>query len=386
MQNSREVSMLKPLHPLLLSIQIVLLALGALAVATAAPAEVPSGLVFIVLSLLVTVGVSQLRAGASVQLGKYAWVLCLLALAAVLVFGREINGVKRWIPIFGFQFQPSEFAKVALVAYFASFFARRGARYALWMPALALGATSVLILLAPSTSAAVFTFFLGLGVMFLANAPIGRILSIALTAGIMASPLLLVYLQQNKYVSSRLDTFSTNLRSDDLCYKPDKSQVEFARCVIERGGNLGRGPAQAKFKFFADTNDFVSSTVAHSLGLLGISVIFVAFGCILWVGLDLIHRLSQAQIETDERNAASILCGGGMLLLVAQAVINLAVTVGRFPNTGMTLPFVSDGGSSMMTCAIAIGWMHTAYALLKKHEKASAPRPMLHSARLEAGD
>jgi cell division protein FtsW len=377
--------MVKPLHPLLLSIQIVLLALGALAVATASPSEVPSSLVFMGLSLAVTFAVSQLRAGASIQLGKYAWVLCLLALGAVLVFGREINGVRRWILLFGFQFQPSEFAKVALVAYFASFFARRGTRYALWVPALALGATSVLVLLAPSTSAAVFTFFLGLGVMFVANAPIGRILSIALTAGIMASPLLFVYTQQNKYVSSRLDSFTTTLRSDDLCYKPDKTQVEFARCVIERGGNLGRGPAQAKFQFFADTNDFVSSTVAHSLGLLGISIIFAAFGCILWVGLYLMRRLAEAvHIEADERNAASILCGGGMLLLVAQAVINLAVTVGRFPNTGMTLPFVSDGGSSMITCAIAIGWMHTAHALLKKFERTSAPQPILHT-RLEAG-
>jgi cell division protein FtsW (lipid II flippase) len=310
-----------------------------------------------------------------------------VALLAVLVLGTPVKGVRRWITLFGFNFQPSEFAKVALVAYFASFFARRGARYALWMPALALGATSVLVLLAPSTSAAVFTFFLGLGVMFLANAPIGRILSITLTAGIIASPLLLVYVQQNQYVSNRLEGFTTTLRSDDLCYKPDKSQVEFARCVIERGGNLGRGPAQAKFEFFADTNDFVSSTVAHSLGLLGISLIFAAFCCILWVGLDLMYRLSEAvTIDPDERNAASILCGGGMLLLVAQAVINLAVTVGRFPNTGMTLPFVSDGGSSMIACAIAIGWMHTAYALLKKHERKPAPRPVLRSALLEAGD
>jgi cell division protein FtsW len=379
--------MFKPLHPLLLSVQILLLALGALAVATATPNQVPSSLVFIVLCVVVTLVVSQMRAGASVQLGKYAWILCLVALLAVLVLGTPVKGVRRWITLFGFNFQPSEFAKVALVAYFASFFARRGARYALWMPALALGATSVLVLLAPSTSAAVFTFFLGLGVMFLANAPIGRILSITLTAGIIASPLLLVYVQQNQYVSNRLEGFTTTLRSDDLCYKPDKSQVEFARCVIERGGNLGRGPAQAKFEFFADTNDFVSSTVAHSLGLLGISLIFAAFCCILWVGLDLMYRLSEAvTIDPDERNAASILCGGGMLLLVAQAVINLAVTVGRFPNTGMTLPFVSDGGSSMIACAIAIGWMHTAYALLKKHERKPAPRPVLRSALLEAGD
>ncbi|MFN3265384.1 MAG: FtsW/RodA/SpoVE family cell cycle protein [Deinococcales bacterium] len=380
--------MLKPLHPLLFALQLLLLALGALAVATAAPSEVPSTGVFIVLSLVVTFLVAQLRAGASIQLGKYAWILCLLALVAVLVFDKRIGGVRRWIEIGGFHMQPSEFAKIALIAYFASFFARRGARYALWVPALALGLTSVLILLAPSTSAAIFTFFLGLGVMFLANAPIGRIMSIALTAGIVSLPLFILYIQQNSYVANRLEGFTITLRSDDLCYKPDKSQVEFARCVIERGGNFGRGPAQVKFEFPADTNDFVASTVAHSLGLFGITTIFAAFGCILWIGLDLMQRLSEAvHIESDERNAASILCGGGMLLLVAQAMINLAVTVGRFPNTGMTLPFVSDGGSSMVTCAIAIGWMHTAYALLKKHQKTSVPRPILReSPMLEAGD
>ena len=361
--------MFKPLNPLLLSAQLVLFALGALAMATVSPSELPKSLAFIGVGFLVTLFVSQLKAGASVQLGKYAWVLCLVALVAVLFFGRDINGVRRWIPIFGFQFQPSEFAKVALIAYFASFFARRGTRYALWVPALALGATSVFILLAPSTSAAVFTFMLGLGVMFIANAPIGRILSIAVTAALMASPFIGYYLQQNKYISSRLDGFTDSLRTDDLCYKPDKTQVEFARCVIERGGIYGRGPAQAKFKFFAETNDFVPSTVAHSLGLMGITTIFAAFACILWVGLDTMRRLSRAtHIDTDERNAASILCGGAMLLLVAQAIVNLAVTVGRFPNTGMTLPFVSDGGSSMVACGIVLGWMHGAYALLAKHE------------------
>ncbi len=376
---------MKPLNPLLLAAQLLLFALGTLAMATATPSDVPSSLIFIGLGLAVTLAVSQLRAGASVQLGKYAWVLCLIALVAVLFFGREINGVRRWIPIFGFQFQPSEFAKVALIAYFASFFARRGTRYALWVPALALGATSVLILLAPSTSAGVFTFMLGLGVMFLANAPIGRILSIAVTAAVIASPLIGYYVQQNRYIGSRLDGFTDTIRTDDLCYKPDKTQVEFARCVIERGGVYGRGPAQDKFKFFAETNDFVSSTVAHSLGLLGITTIFAAFACILWVGLDTMRRLSRAiHIDPDERNAASILCGGAMLLLVAQALINLAVTIGRFPNTGMTLPFVSDGGSSMIACAIVMGWMHGAHALLLKHEKRSTPRP--NTLRLEGGD
>jgi cell division protein FtsW len=380
--------MLKPLHPLLLAAQLLLFALGLLAVATpqVSVVDVPSSLIFIALSFVVTLIVSQMRAGASVQLGKYAWVLCLVALVVVLFFGREINGVKRWIPVFGFQFQPSEFAKVALIAYFASFFARRGTRYALWVPALALGATSVLILLAPSTSAGVFTFALGLGVMFLANAPIGRILSIAVTAAVIASPLIGYYLQQNKYVGNRLDSFTEVTRSEDMCAKRDKTQVELARCIIQRAGITGRGPAQDKIKLFAQTNDFVSSTVAHSLGLLGITTIFAAFAVILFVGLEIMRRLANAvHIDADERNAASVLCGGAMLLLVAQAMINLAVTVGRFPNTGMTLPFVSDGGSSMIACAIVMGWMHSAHALLVKHEKRSVPRAAPRVA-LESGD
>ncbi len=379
--------MLKPLNPLLLASQLVLFALGILAMATASPSEVPSSLIMIGLGFAVTLLVSQMRAGASVQLGKYAWVLCIVALVAVLFFGREINGAKRWIAVFGFQFQPSEFAKVALIAYFASFFARRGTRYALWVPALALGATSVFILLAPSTSAAVFTFALGLGVMFIANAPIGRILSIAITAAVIASPLIAFHLQKNGYVGDRLDGFTGLLRVNDLCYKPDKTQVEFSRCVIERGGAWGRGPVQEKFGFFADTDDFVSSTVAHSLGLMGISTIFAAFACILWVGLDTMRRLSKAKhIDTDERDAASILCGGAMLLITAHAMINLAVTVGRFPITGIALPFVSDGGSSMVACGIVMGWMHGAHALLVKHDKRSTDRPYVRGQLLESGD
>ncbi len=371
--------MLKPLHPILVAVQFVLFALGILAMATVAPDNVPKSLMFVGIGIAVTFVVSQMRSGASVQLGSYGWVFCLLALVAVLFIGREINGVKRWILIGGFQFQPSEFAKVALIAYFASFFARRGSRHGLIFPFVALGATTGFILLAPSISAAVFTFLLGLGVMFIAQVPLGRIISIAITAGLLASPFIGVVIGQHKYIGDRISGFNETLRTDDLCYKPDKTQVEFARCFIERGGVWGRGPAQAKWKLFAETDDFVSSTVAHSLGLLGITTIFAAFACILWIGLDLLYRLSRLQIlDVDERNAASILCGGGMLLLVAHAAINLAVTVGKFPNTGMTLPFVSDGGSSMITCAIAIGWMHAAYALLVKHEKVANPRKVSH--------
>jgi cell division protein FtsW len=361
---------MKPLHPLLLSVQLVLLALGVLATATASPDNVMGILVFAGVGLFVTFFVAQLRANASVSIGKYGWILCLAALAGVLLFGNEINGVKRWISIGGFQLQPSEFAKVALIAYFASFFARRGSRYALWVPVAALGMTAGLILLAPSTSAAVFTFTLGLGVMFIANVPLGRVISVALFAGLVAFLFIGIYLGRNPYVVDRITGVTSTRQVADLCYKPDKSQVEFARCVIERGGAYGRGPAQAKYNFFADTTDLVSSTVAHTLGLLGVTVIFAAFACLVLVGFDLMKRLDEAlHIDVDERNAARVLCGGAMMMLVGQAVINLGVTVGRFPNTGMTLPFVSDGGSSMVACAIAMGWMHVAHALLVKHAK-----------------
>ncbi len=359
---------MKPLHPLLLGLQFMLLALGVLATVTVEPNDVAGILRFAALGLAVTLFISQLRANASVRIGKYGWIICLVALAGVLLFGDRINGVKRWINLGGFQLQPSEFAKVALIAYFASFFARRGSRGVLWIPVAALGMTTGLILLAPSTSAAIFTFALGLSVMFIANVPIGRVISVALFAGLMAFPFVGVYLGQNAYVIERVNGLLTSRQVADLCYKPDKTQVEFARCVIERGGAYGRGPAQDKYPFFADTTDFVSSTVAHTLGLMGITVIFAAFACVLLIGLDLMKRLDKAEhIDVDERQAARVLCGGAMIMLVGQAVINLGVTVGRFPNTGMTLPFVSDGGSSMVTCAIAIGWMHVAHALLVKH-------------------
>ena len=369
---------LKPLHLPLFVLQLALLALGLLCVVTVNPDGLVKQLVMVGAAVALTLFVSQVRTRVSVQLGWVAWAVCAVMLVAVLMLGSGKSGVDRWINLpGGYQLQPSEFTKIALIAYLASFFARKGTGYKLWGPILLIAASTGLILVAPSTSAAVFVFLLAMGVIFMSGVPMGRILAIALAAGLVAYPAWIWQSSKYGYVAAKITNFSA-LQNGTIDETAAGYQTRVAKTVIERGGLWGRGPDEKKLTVPAQSSDFVVSTLAHTTGLLGITIIFAIYASILYIGLSTAARVSSAtHLESSERHGAAILTSGATLMIVGQAVINFGVVIGKLPNTGMALPLMSEGGSSLIACAVALGWMHAANAMVAKTPA--------RAAKLEAG-
>jgi cell division protein FtsW len=372
----------KPLHPVLLLTQLTLLALGWLGVATASPSELSRHFILGLVSLAITWIVTQFHSRMSVRLGWGFWLLTVFGLAGTFFFGERISGVKRWIDLGFFQLQSSEFAKLALIAYLASFFIRRGTGYKLAGPVAVIGITALLVLIAPSTSAAAFIFMLALSVMFTAGVGGFRIASIVILAAAITVPAGSLYLAKNPYVAERIQGFQNTVNGTQ-----DKTGMNFqnrqATRVLSKAGFWGHGPdAPLPHRVPANTTDFVIVPVAWSTGLLGVSVVIAAFGAILVLGLRGASLVSsgywgQAYIPS-ERHGSAILASGATIMLVGQAIVNLGVVLDKLPNTGMALPMMSIGGSSLIACAIAFGWIHNAY------NEAKIPVPKNVAAREEA--
>lgn len=358
---------LKSLHLPLFVLQLALLMLGLLCVVTVNPDGLAKQLVMVVGAVALTLFVSQVRTRFSVKLGWIAWAVCAVLLVAVLILGSGKSGVDRWINLpGGYQLQPSEFTKIALIAYLASFFARKGTGYKLWGPIMVIAASTGLILIAPSTSAAVFVFLLAMGVIFMSGVPMGRILAIALATALVAYPAWMWQSSKYGYVADKITNFSAQ-QNGTIDETAAGYQTRVAKTVIERGGLWGRGPDEKKLTVPAQSSDFVVSTLAHTTGLLGITIVFAIYASILYIGLSTAARVSSANhLELSERHGAAILASGAALMIVGQAVINFGVVIGKLPNTGMALPMMSEGGSSLIACAVALGWIHAANAMVAK--------------------
>ena len=171
--------------------QVILLMLGLIGVATAAPEMVPDHASKVLIALLATFALSRLRPRAFLSMGTFVWTVTLILLVLVLVFGvgTELSpGVKRWLRLPGFQFQPSEFAKLGLILQLASFFSRRGVQHKLLSATVMIGLSTVLVLLEPDLGSTVLVFALGLVLMYAAGVKLNNIGGLLLGIGLLALP------------------------------------------------------------------------------------------------------------------------------------------------------------------------------------------------------
>jgi len=285
-------------------------------------------------------------------LRKRAWLLygiCALALVLVLVpgFGVKVNGAQRWLGLGPLRLQPSEFAKIGLVLILAVYLSAnqreikslcRGFVY----PSLILGLVLGLIMLQPDFGTTFLCGAVGATMMFLAGVSLRWLLPIA---GLAVSGFaLLVYLDpvRIRRVTSFLDV---EANANDSAYQLWQGMLAFGVGGVD-GVGLGKGRQQMHFLPEAHT-DFIFSVIGEELGLifsLGIVACFLAlFVLVAW-------RLREAP------NLYLFLIGSGAILAIAlQAVINVGVVTGSMPTKGMSLPFISYGGSNLMVTFVLIG-------------------------------
>ena len=374
--------------------QLALVGLGWVGIAAAKPGDWPKHAIATLIALVFTWLASKLRPTAWIRMAPTLWVLTVIGLLVTMVLGRlsSGDGVARWIELGPFNLQFSEIAKIALILYLTSFFTRRGIGYKLVGPVLVIGLTSALVAFAPSITAGVFIFMLSLAVMFISGVGLFRIVSIVLFAAMLAVPTAQVVVKLFPYVEQRFDGYVSSLYDRSADPNGYGWQVNKTLDILERAGLVGLGPdvPMQPARLPARTTDFVIASVGHATGLLGVSMVIAMFGLILYQGFniadhasELANRPGDAEKQTNLRTA-SVLAACGTLMLVSQAVINLGVAIGQLPNTGMTLPMVSFGGSSMIVCGVAFGWLHRAWfetrTWERRRERRKAPAGILSPA------
>lgn len=281
-----------------------------------------------------------------------AWLIyfgCLLALALVLVpgLGVKVNGAQRWLGLGPLRVQPSEFAKVGLVLVMAAYLANnqreiRSHLKGFLIPCCIIGSMLVLIMLEPDFGTTFLCGAVGATMMFQAGVNLRWLLPIATLA--VAGFSVLVYFDPERL--SRVTSFiDVEANAKDSAYQLWQGLLAFGVGGME-GVGLGKGKQQLFYLPEAHT-DFIFSVIGEELGLfftLGVVACFLGlFGVVAW-------RLREAPALFG-----FLVAMGALLFVTLQAVINVGVVTGSMPTKGMSLPFISYGGSNLMVTFVMIG-------------------------------
>jgi rod shape determining protein RodA len=290
------------------------------------------------------------------------WWLYLLILAGLILvwfIGRNIRGSTRWIDLGIFRIQPAEFAKLIIVVIMAKFLDQSGeklkdVRYVI-LSAVYVAIPAVLILLEPDLGSALVIFFTWLG-MLLFSKMNKKHLAVLLLGGVLLSSGAWFFVLHD-YQKTRIYTF-INPQND-----PQGSGYNVLQSIIAVGSGsisgrgVGRG-LQSQLKFLPERQtDFIFASTAEELGFLGSAFILLMFGVIFF-------RLIRATKQARD-NFGMYLSLGIFFMLLVQVVINIGMNVGVLPVTGIPLPLLSYGGSSLITTMLALGLIQSIVARQK---------------------
>jgi len=271
----------------------------------------------------------------------------LLLLVLIPHIGIRINGARRWIRLFSVSFQPAELAKLAVILFLASYFARRQDRLDDFLdgyvPPLCLtGLIAGLIILQPNFGTAAILLFAA-GVLFYVGG--ARTKHLLATVG-AALPVLGFLVMHSAHGRTRLLALvDPSQVSSKATYQLDQSFY-----ALGPGGLFGRGLGDSMQKLFflpEPHTDFIFAIVGEEMGFVGAVLVVVLFGLFLWRGTRAAMRAGDAY--------ASYLAVGITGLIVGQAALNMAVVSGLLPTTGVPLPFLSYGGSSLTLMLFGVG-------------------------------
>ncbi|MBH0195475.1 MAG: putative lipid II flippase FtsW [Nitrospira sp.] len=271
----------------------------------------------------------------------------LLVMVLIPSLGVSAKGARRWLRLGPISVQPAEIAKLVAVMYLAAYLAKKEDRLTGFMSGLApallvIGALGGLVLLEPDLGTVVVMGSVAIGLLFLGGARLSHLLSL----GLCAVPAVLVLVLSSSYRRQRLMTFLAPWKdASDAGFQITQSFLAFGS-----GGLFGVGLGEGKQKLFflpeAHT-DFVLALVGEELGLIGTGVIILLFA---------LFTIRGFQVAARARMPFGRYLGMGITLLIGvQALINACVVTGLVPTKGLTLPFVSYGGSSLVTCMFGVG-------------------------------
>lgn len=275
-------------------------------------------------------------------LALFLYVGALIALALTLVIGPEINGATRWLRFGPMSVQPSEFLKpafVVLVAWMLSSGNRQPGFPGYSLALFLLFAPLFLLLLQPDVGQSILLTAVWGALLFAAGLPLAWTIGLAVTAGVSLGAAYVVF----PHVTARINTY---IMGSDT----GLTQVDFALRAMRNGGFFGTGPGEGTVKAHVPDahTDFAFAVMGEELGLWTCIAVALIFLVIVARGI---------MRAMGERDHLVQLAASGLFLLVGmQAFINMGVNVGLLPAKGMTLPFISYGGSSLVATGIAFGF------------------------------
>lgn len=296
------------------------------------------------------------------------YVVGLLSLVAVLLFGRTLNGSTGWFVLAGFAFQPVEFMKVALGIKLAHYFSERARRRFSWRD---LGATGVatalpiaLLMLQPDLGGAAILVGVWAVTVLIAGLRPGQFVAIAGAAvlvGFLGWTFAFAPYQKERvmtFLNPALDPLKTGYN------------VTQAKIAIGAGGLWGRGlgeGSQSQLRFLPESQtDFVFAVIAEELGFIGVLVVVAALAALL------LRILWIARITRDTFGA--YVCISAFAIFFVEATVHIGANLSLIPATGVALPFVSYGGSSLLLSLILLGLVESVAVRLAPGDRLSLER------------
>lgn len=307
-------------------------------------------LLFAVVGVIIMFGVSKINYH---HLRKFSWFVFAVSMGLLiflLIVPPMVSGmdVKRWFVVGPINFQPSEIAKFSIILLFSSLISANHEMMKNWRFIIfligVLGLTCGLVILEPHLSATLLIFLIGIVLMIVGGIPKKWIIGGALGgAGLGAAA---IFSGLISYGSDRIKYwFDPWLDPSGKGYQTIQSLL-----AIGSGGILGRGIGQSRQKYLwvpEPHNDFIFAIVCEELGLVGAFVIIILFALLMWRGFTIAMRAPD--------KFGSLLAVGLTFQVGLQAMLNIFVVTNTMPNTGISLPFFSYGGSSLVILLAEMG-------------------------------
>ena len=308
-------------------------------------------------------------------LGLYGGMLAIILV--VLPLGSVVNGSRSWIELPWFSLQPSEFGKVLLVVTLAGFMVDRMRRLDRQTTArvMLLGLVPVMLVMAQPDLGTALVYVVGtLAVLFVAGAPLRHFAALAALAG-LGLALALVALPAvgvtvlKQYQVDRLTSFmEPSSDPSDAGYQQAQSKI-----AIGAGEKTGRGvdgATQTSLDFLPEHHtDFIFAVIGETYGFAGGAVVLSLYALLIWRGLHI--------LTTAKNLYGALIAGGITVMILFQVFVNVGMTIGIMPITGIPAPLLSYGGSSLLATFLAVGLLQSIHAQARETVARKGRAPLL---------
>jgi len=316
--------------------------------------------------LWIVLGTAGLVAGTLVdyhfytRFDRYIYGFNLVSLAIVLKFAHGINGAARWINIAGFKFQPSEFAKLCVILTLAIFLTKHHETIrepkTFLLSLLHIGVPMALIFKQPDLGTALVLLAIWAGMVFMAGAKVSHLLILVITGVLLFVTLWHTGKVIKGYQRQRLVTWWEQLADPDANKGGRGYHVSQARVAIGSGGMWGKGLMHSSLVHDGyvpeKQTDFIFTDIGEELGFAGTLTLAVVYGWLLYRGVKVIRA-------ADEDILGKMIATGIVSMLAFHVVENIGMNIGIMPVAGVPLPFISAGGSNMLTLMTCIGLLQS---------------------------